>query len=191
MWDPIQWFSSSIQPCIHPSLHACMHACMHTIQIGGQKRGEFFAQLWAENGRPLCSSFASCSTKTPSARGEQLNYERSKETKSRAQTPCPPELLRSPPFLLHVPHPHCPQLRGGRGGGGARGPAQLRVNKARRGSSWPRSERVTKAGRRCQAPRQRSDGQAGRRPRRWVVRFAPRFFWTSVFLSCVPKDLLG
>lgn len=34
--------------------------------------------------------------------------------KSRAQMPCPPELLRSP-FLWCVPHPHGPQLRGGRG----------------------------------------------------------------------------
>ncbi|CAO2607999.1 hypothetical protein LEMLEM_LOCUS13616 [Lemmus lemmus] len=172
---------------MHPSILACLHACMHTIQIGGQKSGDFFALLWAKSGRPLCSSLASCSIKAPSARGEQLNYERSKETKSRAPTPCPPELLRSP-FL--APHPHCRKLRGGRGGGSARGPARLRGNKARRGSSRPRSERVTKAGRRCQAPRQRSCGQAGRRPRRWV-RFAPRFFWTSVFLSRVSKDLLG
>lgn len=144
---------------MHPSILACLHACMHTIQIGEQKSGEFSALLWAKSGRPLCSSLASCSTKAPSARGEQLNYERSEETKSRAPTPCPPELLRSP-FLL--PHPHCRKLRGGRGGGGARGPARLRGNKARRGSSRPRSERVTKAGRRCQAPRQRSSGLAGK-----------------------------
>lgn len=97
---------------IHPCMLACLHACMHTIQIGGQKSGEFFALLWAKSRRPLCSSLASCSTKAPSARGEQLNYERSKETKSRAPTPCPSELLQSP-FL--VPHPHCRKL-GGRAG---------------------------------------------------------------------------
>lgn len=96
-----------------------------------------------------------------------------------------------PPFCCTFPTPTVPcSGAGGRGGGGARGPARLRGNKARRGSSRPRSERVTKAGRRCQAPRQRSYGWAGRRPLKWM-RFAPRFFWTSVFLSCVPKDLLG
>lgn len=132
--------------------------------------------LRAESGYHPSSSSSSRAVPAPSPKGEQLNYEQEPRNEiPGSEAPAVAPLFPVP--VAQSPPPPSPAL-GGRGRGGARGPALLRRNKARRGSPRPRTESVTKTSGRRRAPSLRSYGLAGRRPRRWGA------ICTRIFLGC-------
>lgn len=108
-WDPIQWFSSSINPTMHPSIFACIHTCMHAYHTNRRTDGAHSSlpSHGLRTGAPFAALLPPAQPRPP-PRGENSSITKGAK-KRNPGLKCPAHRSFSgPPFCSAFPTPTVP-----------------------------------------------------------------------------------